>query len=73
VIGRVNWRLFFSVLATASLLAFGLHVWPHISFSLLLVLIVASLRINGIIAAWEDRQPGGFLGPSPDDDKDRRQ
>jgi hypothetical protein len=38
----------------------------------MLVLIIVSIKLNGVIADWEDRPPGGFLGPPPDEDRDAR-
>jgi hypothetical protein len=43
-----------------------------VNFRLVLVMLPGSLVLNGVIADWEDRQPGGFPGPDADgEDKPR--
>ena len=62
----INWRIFCSVVAVAALLALGLHAWLRLNFWGCFVLIVAAIRINGLIATTEDERPRGFLNPNPD-------
>ena len=42
----------------------------HVSFWLGVVIAAVGMFLNGLIAEWEDRQPGGFLNPTKEP-KDR--
>ena len=63
----IDWRIFFIMMGAASLLAFGLHAWTHLNFWICLGMVVVAILVNGIIATIEDKMPGGFNNPKPDD------
>ena len=65
----IDWRIFCSVMAVASSLAFGLHAWIGLTFWACLGLVVFGIIINGIIATIEDEMPG-FHNPKPDGRRD---
>jgi hypothetical protein len=67
----IDWRIFFSVMAVAGLLAFGLHAWSHVNFWACLAIVVVAILLNGVIAMIEDEMPGGFNNPNPDDPHDK--
>jgi hypothetical protein len=46
----LDWRVFCSVVAVAALLAYGVHVWLGLNFWVCFVLVVAAIKINGMIA-----------------------
>ena len=61
---EVEWRSTAIVVAVAALLSavgerfLGLPFWAGIA------IIIAALLANGLLAEWEDHQPGGFLNPT---------
>jgi hypothetical protein len=51
----IDWRIFFTIMAVASLLAFGLHAWIHLNFWVCLGIVVVGILLNGTIATTKTR------------------
>ena|SRR5690242_3869224 len=54
---NVHWRIFFGLLSACAVISAIIARWLHLSFWLMLVIVVLAVLLNGIIAAWEDEQP----------------
>jgi hypothetical protein len=63
----MSWKLFLVwaaiviIVAGAASYLIGIGFWPAAA------IVAAALVINGIVAEFEDRRPGGFLNPRDDD------
>ena len=60
----MNIWLFRTLWISAILAIAGIITWLFdVNFFLVAGLLAASLILNGLLAEWEDRRPGGFLNP----------
>jgi hypothetical protein len=56
-------KYFFGGLAASAALAGAVTYFSGLSFWLIWPLLIVALVINGLLAEWEDNQPGGFNNP----------
>jgi len=61
-----DWRIFFATLAVIAVLTAGLSRWLHLNYWVVFAITVVAVKLNGLAADWEDKQPGGLLNPKPD-------
>jgi archaellum biogenesis protein FlaJ (TadC family) len=61
---KVMYVFTIALILVITLSIFALYRWAGIPLWAAIVLVVAALFINGLIADIEDRRPGGFLNPS---------
>jgi hypothetical protein len=59
-------------MAIAVVAALGLRAVSGLPLWACLLVVVGSMVVNGFVADWEDRQPGGFHGPDREADRERR-
>lgn len=67
---RMDWRIFFGMISICAIIAALLARWLHLNFWLMLGIVIFGVLVNGIIANWEDEQPGGFHNPYPEERRD---
>ena len=61
-IRKVNWFLILLV-AIVVIVAYFISRWAHLNYWLILVIVAVAILLNGLLASWEDNQPGGFNNP----------
>jgi hypothetical protein len=64
-----DWLLRSLWLVVVLALAGVIHWLSGINFFLCSALVAAAFMLNGLLAEWEDRRPGGFLNPKGNDEQ----
>ena len=67
---KVDWRIFGYSTSVCAIIAALLAKWLRLSFWIVFPIVVLGLFINGLLATWEDEQPGGFCNPNPEEPRD---
>lgn len=62
-IRKINW-LFILLVAIVVVTAYFVSRWDHLNYLLVIVIVAVAILINGLLASWEDNQPGGFNNPN---------
>jgi len=64
-IGFVNFnpKIFLISISICAVISAGVGYFFHLSFWITFPVTVGAVFINGLIATWEDRRPGGFENP----------
>lgn len=62
----IDFKIFIPVMVVCGFIAFGVSYFASINFWVSFVIVVMAVFLTGLIATWEDEQPGGFNDPSSD-------